>query len=178
MPNKDTSLINLASDNKDLRNKIAVILIKLESDGIVELEDQVCTLMTNMMNFFSIHIEEIPSFDSLSKEQQEALLLKFKKVSHSLKSRKIKSIDEMMQTFIFTILSKIEERVESIEHLTAAEIMSKKTQYDFKTFLRKAASHEIYRISEEERSSETAKGRDFIHKGVFFIDRCSMQSAY
>ena len=126
MDNKEPGLVDLASDNQDLKKKIAEILTKLESDGVVDIEEQVSVLMTNMMNFFSLHIEEMPSFDSLSPDQQKILILKFKKVAHSLKTRKIKSVDEMLQTFIFTILSKLSERVESLEHLTAAEIMIKK----------------------------------------------------
>ena len=176
MNNKEPGVVDLASDSPDLKNKIAEIIAKLESDGVVDLEEQVSVLMTNMMNFFSMHIEEIPSFGSLSPEQQKALILRFKKVAHSLKTRKIKSVDEMLQTFIFTILSKLNERVESLEHLTAAEIMIKKHKQDFSEFLRKAASHEIYKLSNKDEISEKAvKEKDFIHNAVVLGVKEAMQ---
>lgn len=175
MNNKDTGLVDLASDNQDLKNKIAEIITKLEGDGIIDLEDQVSVLMTNMMNFFSLHIEEIPSFDSLSPEQQKALISKFKEVAHSFKNRKIKTIDEMLQTFIFTILSKLSEKFESLENLTAAEIMIKKHKQNFSEFLRNSANHEIYKLSKDEMSEKASKGKDFVHNAVLLGVQEAMQ---
>lgn len=169
------SLIDLASENKDLKNKVLMIITNLDHEGVHDLEDQVCILMTNMMNFFSSHIEEIPSFESFSEEQKKALLIKFKKVAHKLKTKKIRTIDEMLQNFIFTILNQIEDRVESMTHMTAEEIMNKKTKQDFKKFLRHAASHQIYNLVEEAQEEE--KSKNFIHNAVLLGVREAMKHA-
>ena len=175
---EDAGLIDLASDNQDLKHKIAVILTKLESTGVTDLEEQVSVLMKNMMNYFAKNVEEIPAFESLSLEQQQALLFKFKKVAHSLKSRKISSIDEMLQTFVFTVLSSLGEGIEGVEHLTAAEIMNKKSKHGFRAFLRKAASYEIYKLTHAEtQTTEASLGRNFINNAVLLGVKKAMHHA-
>ena len=79
MNEEDKSLISLASNNQDLKNNIAIIFTKLETMELNDIEDQVSTLMINMMNFFSNNVEEIPSFDNLTSEQKKIILMKFKK---------------------------------------------------------------------------------------------------
>jgi len=170
---EDVALVDLTSDNQDLKNKMAVILVKLETTSIDELEDQVSILMTNMMNFFAKHVDDIPSFDLLTPEQQKAVLLKFKKVAHSLKTRKIKSIDEMLQTFVFTVLSSLNEKV---EQLAADQIINKKSKHGFKSFLKKAASYEIYKITHDQQST-AEQNKDFIHNAVLVGVRKAMHHA-
>lgn len=157
-------LLDLASENIGLKNKIALLIAKLDTQGIQDIEDQVCTLMSNMMNFFSQYIQEIPSFDNLSEEQKKYLLLKFKKVAYKLKTKKIKTIDEMLQNFIFTIMQHSDEKTESIDYLTSEEMMYKKRKQDFGEFIRKAGSHQIYKLIED--SIEEEKTNSFIHDAV------------
>jgi hypothetical protein len=144
MLEEESDLLNLASEDKNIKQKLAAILFKLENEGITETEDQVITLLKNMMNFFAQKLEEIPSFDSLSPEQQKALLLKFKDVSRKLSTRKIRSVDEMLQIFVFTILNNI-----GIQKIDSAKLNP-----SFQSLIRKAASYEIYYEKPETQVTE------------------------
>jgi hypothetical protein len=107
----EIGLIDLASENQDMKTRIAYLLSILENGDVNSIEGQVTELLKNMMNFFAIYVEEIPHFESLSQEQKTALLLRFKSVAQSIAGRKIKSVDEMVQVFVFTVLSSIVENV-------------------------------------------------------------------
>ncbi len=169
MNEEDKSLISLASNNQDLKNNIAIIFTKLETMELNDIEDQVSTLMINMMNFFSNNVEEIPSFDNLTSEQKKIILMKFKKVAHNLKNKHIKTVDEMLQTFVFTVLSNIGERV---EYLEAVEIINEKNKESFKTFLRKAIDEEVDNIT---HNKEIEANQNFIHDSVLFGVRETME---
>lgn len=146
---EDSGLIDLASRNNDLKLKITHIIDNLETIDPMILENQVSSMLENMMNFFAQYVEEIPSLDSLTPEQQEIIISRFKATSKSLKKRKIKSVNEMMQVFVFTVLNCIGENVENLRDLTAEEILQKKHKKDFRKFLRNAAEFEIYQITQE-----------------------------
>lgn len=168
----DSSLVDLASDNQDLKHKMAILLTNIELIEISDLENQISTLIKNMMNFFSLQVEEIPSFDLLPIEQQQILLKKFKKIAHSLKKKKAKSIDEVIQIFLFTILSNIGSKGEILED---EELVNKKSKHSFKSFLRKAAEHEIYTIINENQVTDINKEKDFIHNSVLLGVKKAMQ---
>lgn len=162
---EDSGLIDLASRNNDLKLKISNIIDNLETIDPVIIEDQVSSMLQNMMNFFAQYVEEIPNFNSLTPEQQEILIARFKAVSKSLKKRKIKSVNEMMQVFVFTVLNVIGENVENLRDLTAEEILQKKHKKDFRKFLRNAAEFEIYQITQE-KSDERNGQNNFITNAI------------
>jgi hypothetical protein len=161
--NEKPGLTDLASENPELNNKIATVLTKLENIGVTELEEQVAVLMTNMMNFFAGYAEEIPTFDTLSPEKQEFMQNKFKEVAAKLAGQEIKSVDEMLQTFVFVILSSLGENIDRSENLTAEEIANKKNKKTLRDSLRNIAAHEIY-DSSRNKAIEEAVGR--VNKSV------------
>jgi len=161
--NEKPGLTDLASENPELNNKIATVLTKLENIGVTELEEQVAVLMTNMMNFFAGYAEEIPTFDTLSPEKQEFMQNKFKEVAAKLAGQEIKSVDEMLQTFVFVILSSLGENIDRSENLTAEEIANKKNKKTLRDSLRNIADHEIYESSRN-KAIEEAVGR--VNKSV------------
>ena len=163
---EDFNLLDLTSDNQDLKYKIAVILTKLETTGVTGLEDQIVVLMQNMMNFFAQYVEEIPNFNSLDQEQQKALLLKFKGVALGLAQRRIKSVDEMMQVFLFTILGSIGTTVEKEKDFNLTEITNKKHQKDFKEFLRRCLAYEFYKITNPNRLAGETREENFLSNAV------------
>ena len=165
----EVGIIGLASNNQDLKNNIAVIFAKLETMELSEVENQVSVLMTNMINFFAQQIEEIPSFDSLTPEQQKIFLQKFKKVALNLKNKKIKTVDEMLQTFVFTVLSNLGEKAQTLE---ANEIIHNNHKQDFRSFLRHAANEEIHNIAQ---GTDALKNNDFIHKSVLLGVKKTLQ---
>jgi hypothetical protein len=165
----EVGIVDLASNNQDLKNNIAVIFAKLETMELSEIEEKVSVLMTNMINFFAQQIEEIPSFDLLTPEQQKIFLQKFKKVALNLKNKKIKTVDEMLQTFVFTVLSNLGEKTQTIEE---NEIIHNKYKQDFRIFLRHAANEEIDNIAQE---TETLKNNDFIYKSVLLDVKKTLQ---
>ncbi len=162
-----TSFANLNSENQDLKNKMALVILQLEAEGVTNFEEQIAVLMVNMMNFFAKHVDDIPAFDFLTQEQQDFVIKKFKNVAQSLKSKKIKSIEEMVQIFVFTVLSALEERAESLASLTIKEITSKKSKAGFQEFLRQAAAKEIYRTSNSSNTNLISK-KDFLYNTVLF----------
>lgn len=163
---EEISLIDLASENQDLKHRIAILLAKLESSDASEIEEDVMPLLRNMMNFFARHVEEIPSFDSLTPEQQKALLAKFKEIASSIAGRKIRSIDEITQVFVFTILSALGETVTSAKHLTAIEIMNKKHKHAFREFLRRMATYELYKAINPNQIAGETKEENFINNAI------------
>ncbi|MCT4634833.1 MAG: hypothetical protein N4A31_01115 [Rickettsiales bacterium] len=162
---EDPGLIDLASRNSDLKLKITNIIENLETIDPVVLENQVSYMLENMMNFFAQYVEEIPNFDSLTLEQQKILISRFKAVSKSLKKRKIKSVNEMLQVFVFTVLNGIGENIENLRDLTAEEILQKKHKKDFRKFLRNAAEFEIYQINQG-KSEEKINQNNFITNAI------------
>lgn len=162
---EEPGLIDLASRNGDLKLRISNIIENLETIDPIVLENQVSYMLENMMNFFAQYVEEIPSFDSLTVEQQEILISRFKAVSKSLKKRKIKSVNEMLQVFVFTVLNGISENVENLRDLTAEEILQKKHKKDFRKFLRNATEFEIYQITHE-KSEEINNQHNFITNSI------------
>lgn len=146
---EDSGLIDLASRNNNLKLKITHIIESLDTIDPIILENEISSMLENMMNFFAQYVEEIPSLDSLTPEQQEIIISRFKAISKSLKKRKIKSANEMTQVFVFTVLNCIGENVENLRDLTAEEILQKKHKNDFRKFLRNAAEFEIYQITQE-----------------------------
>ena len=172
---KDPGLVDLASSNYDLKLKITDIIENIEDIDSIELEAQVVEMLKNMMNFFARYVEEIPNFDSLTLEQQQALLKKFKAVSKNLIKRKIKSIDEMTQVFVFTVLNGLGETLEDAKSLTAEEILHKKHKESFRKFLRKAADFEVSQIIDD-RSGES-HGRNFISDSIKLGVREALKNA-
>ena len=162
---QDLGLVDLASNNDDLKLKITNIIANLESIDPIELENQVALMLENMLNFFAKYVEEIPSFSSLSLEQQNRLIIKFKAVSKSLVKRKIKSVDEMMQIFVFTVLNAMGENIDELRDLTAEEILQKKHKQDFRKFLRRAADFEIYQITQA-KSDPDSSHNNFISQAI------------
>lgn len=162
---QDLGLVDLASNNNDLKLKITNIIDTLESIDPIELENQVALMLENMLNFFAKYVDEIPSFSSLSLEQQNRLIIKFKTASKTLVKRKIKSVDEMMQVFVFTVLNAMGENIEELKDLTAEEILQKKHKQDFRKFLRRAADFEIYQINQA-KSDQDSSHNNFISQAI------------
>jgi hypothetical protein len=144
--NENPALINLTTANKDLRQKMTDILDNLETIDPKILEDQVVEMLQNMMNFFAIYIDQIPNFFSLTDEQQQDLICKFGAVAASLVARKVSSINEMTQIFVFTVLNSLSENINEINHLTLEELLHKKQKNEFRKFLRRAADFELNQI--------------------------------
>ncbi len=163
---EESGFIDLASDNQDLRNKIACLLDNLNTISLIDLEDQVIEMMQNMMNFFAKHVDEIPSFDTLTPEQKKILLLRFKGVAHSLPKRKIKFVDEMVQVFVFTVLSNIGASIEGVKDLSAQELLNKKHKHQFREFLKKAADYELYKITNPNRLAGETREENFISNAI------------
>lgn len=143
---QDPGLIDLATSNNDLKCKITNIIENIENVDPIELEEQVVAMLSNMMNFFSNYVEEIPNFNSLTPEQQQIIIQKFKVVSAELKKGKIKSINKMVQVSVFTVLSGLSENIEALKELTAEEILHKKHKREFRSFLKHAADFEMSQI--------------------------------
>ncbi len=163
---EESGFVDLASDNQDLKNKIATLLANLGTINVDDLEDQVIAMMKNMMNFFAKHVEEIPSFDSLTPEQKRILLLRFKGVAHSLPKRKIKSVDEMVQVFVFTVLSNIGASIEGVKDLSTQELLNKKHKHQFREFLKKAADYELYKIINPNQLAGETREENFISNAI------------
>lgn len=174
-PDEEIGLVDLTSENSNLKNKIAILLSRLESDGASDIEEEVATLLCNMMGFFAKHVEDIPSFESLDPEQQKALLLKFKGVAQSISGRKIKSIDEMVQLFVFTVLSAIGENVSTAKDITAIEVMNKKHKHSFREFLKRMVDYETYKIMNPRRIAGETKEDNFISNAVVLGVKKAMQ---
>ncbi len=164
-PKQDSGLVDLASNNYDLKLKITNIIDNLESIDPIELESQVALMLENMLNFFAKYVEEIPNFSSLSLEQQSRLIIKFKAVSKSLVKRKIKSVNEMMQIFVFTVLNGVGENIDELRDLTAEEILQKKHKQDFRIFLRRAADFEIDQITKT-KTDPDSNHNNFISQAI------------
>jgi hypothetical protein len=164
--NKKPGLTDLASENPELNNKISTVLTKLENIGVTELEEQVSVLMTNMMNFFAGYAEEIPRFDNLSLEKQDFMQNKFKEVAAKLAGQEIKSVDEMLQTFVFVILSNLGENVDISKGLTVEEIANKKNKKTLRDSLRNVVAHEIYESSRNKAIEEAVRNNKSILLGV------------
>ena len=163
---EEIGLIDLTSENQDMKARIAYLLSKLKTSDINEIEAQVTVLLKNMMNFFALHVKEIPSFESLTPAQQKALLLKFKSLAQNIVGREIKTVDEMAQLFVFTVLSAIGETVKGTEKLTAIEVMNKKHKYAFREFLKRAASYEFYKIINPKQLAGETKEENFISNAI------------
>ncbi len=176
-PDGEVGLIDLTADNQDIKTKIAYLLSILESNDIDNIEAQVTALLKNMMNFFSNYVEEIPNFESLTPEQKKALLLKFRSVAQSIVGRKIKSVDELVQVFVFTVLSAIGENIASAKNISIAETINKKHKYAFKEFLKKAASYEIYKITNPNRIAGETREENFINNTVLLGVKRAMKYA-
>jgi len=161
------SILDLATQNKELHEKIEVILQNLETQGITELEDQVSALLKNMMNFFAKYVSEIPAFDSLTPGQQKTLLLRFNSVADNLSGRKIKSIEELLQVFLFTILSGIGQTIEEAKEYTKEELLAKKQRDELRKLLRRAAAYEIYKITNPRELAGETKEQNFINNAIF-----------
>ena len=163
---KKPGLTDLASENPELNNKISTVLTKLENIGVTELEEQVAVLMTNMMNFFAGYAEEIPRFENLSPEKQDFMQNKFKEVAAKLVGQEIKSVDEMLQTFVFVILSNLGENVDISKTLTVEEIANKKNKKTLRDSLRNVVAHEIYESSRNKAIEEAVRNNKSILLGV------------
>ena len=163
---EEISLIELASENQDLKHRIAILLAKLENSDTNEIEEDVMPLLRNMMNFFAKYVEEIPNFDSLTPEQKKALLLRFKEIANNIAGRKIRSIEEITQVFVFTILSALGETITGAKHLTVIEIMNKKHKHSFREFLRRMATYELYKAMNPNQIAGETKEENFINNAI------------
>jgi|GEM_PF-6772661 len=155
--NTDTNmgLIGIAASNQNMKTKIVYLLSILESNDLDRIETQVISLLKNMMNFFSNYVTEIPDFESLTPEQQKVYLLKFKMVSRSIAGHKIKSTDEMVQVFVFTVLNSLENKNKRTENIVTGKLENKESQSEFRSFLKKAAENEIYKSTIQKPEEET-----------------------
>jgi patatin-like phospholipase/acyl hydrolase len=143
--NTDTNmgLIGIAASNQNMKTKIVYLLSILESHDL------------DRMNFFSNYVTEIPDFESLTPEQQKVYLLKFKMVSRSIAGHKIKSTDEMVQVFVFTVLNSLENKNKRTENIVTGKLENKESQSEFRSFLKKAAENEIYKSTIQKPEEET-----------------------
>lgn len=173
----EIGLIDLATENPNFKYQIASLTAKLEANNDSDIEEEVAVLLGNMMNFFARFVKDIPSFDSLTPNQKKILLLKFKELAHSLAGRKIKSIDEIAQVFVFTILSSIGENIAGARDLTAIEIMNKKHKHNFREFLKHAASYEAYKIINPRQIAGETKEENFIANAVVLGVKKAMEYA-
>lgn len=165
-PNKNPALINLAVTNQDLRKKMTDILDNLEAIDPKTLEDQVVEMLQNMMNFFATYIEQIPNFFSLPEEQQQDLIYKFGAVAASLVARKVSSISEMTQIFVFTVLNSLSENLNEINHLTLEELLHKKQKDEFRKFLRRAADFELNQMLSKQNAEIANSIKDGVQKAL------------
>lgn len=173
----ELSLLDISSENQDIKNKVQELLEKLEHIDFLELEAEITLLLQNMMNFFSLHTSEIPRFESLSPEQQRALLMRFQSLTNSLLGRKIKSSDELIQVFVFTVLSAIGEAIPQSKEISAIEIMNKKHGHSFREFLKRAAQYEIYKITNPKRIAGETNEENFINNAVVLGVKKAMKYA-
>ena len=148
--NIDTNmdLLNIAAGNQSMKTRIAYLLSILESNDAINIENQVIALLKNMLNFFSNYIDELTHFESLSPEQQQAYIAKFKTVATSITSHKIKSTDEMVQIFVFTILNTLKENIKTQNHIETTKLENKEYNSEFRNFLKKATLDKIYKTTE------------------------------
>lgn len=174
---EEIGLIDLATENQDMKSRIAYLLSILENEDATIIEAQVTALLKNMMNFFALHVEQVPSFESLTSPQKRALLLKFKSVAQNIAGRKIRSIDEIVQVFVFTVLSSIGETIAGAQDITAVEIMNKKHKYAFREFLKRAASYEIYKIINPKRVAGETEEENFISNAILLGVKKAMKHA-
>jgi hypothetical protein len=140
-------LINIAAGNQNIKTKIALLLSIIESKDINNIENQVIALLKNMLNFFSNYVDELPHFESLTLEQQKAYLIKFKSVALNITGNKIKSIDEMVQVFVFTILRTLKENIKPPTSISTNKLQDKDANSEFRNILKQAASNEIYKLA-------------------------------
>ncbi|MEK6734592.1 MAG: hypothetical protein AABY27_05760 [Pseudomonadota bacterium] len=152
MNKEKLDISNIATQTDDLKNKIAVLLAKGESVDLNELESQVSILLINMVNFFSNYIDEIKSYDELLPNQQKYLLSQLKDMTCSIKNKKIKSIDEMLNNFVFIALSSQEIELEDEEN--ELDLLSKA---GFKALLRKIINFDIYKQSNQDMKQAKIK---------------------
>lgn len=162
---KDTGLVDLTSSNNNLKEKITNIVENIDNISSEALEKQVIEMLESMMNFFSIYVEEIPNFSSLSLEQQKIIIKKFKDVSVNLKKRKIKSVNQIAQAAVFAVLNSLSNNVEDLKELTVEEILRKKHKKDFRKFLKNAAEYEAIQATQ---SKKTESQDNFISQAVKF----------
>ena len=163
---EDGTLLDLVSNNPDLHDKIAVILDKMETSGITEIEEQISVLLKNMMNFFSKHAEEIPSFDSLTPQQKEGLSLKFKEIADNLSGHKLKTMEELLQVLLFTVLSTIGQTIEEAKYYTKEELLQKKQKKELRDLLRRASAYELYQNENNQKISDITKEHIFINNAI------------
>lgn len=164
--NENPALINLAAANQDLRKKMTYILDNLETIDPAILEDKVVEMLKNMMNFFAIYIEKIPNFSSLPEEQQQDLLCKFGAVAASLVARKVSTISEMTQIFVFTVLNSLSENIDEVNHLTLEELLHKKQKDEFRKFLRKAADFELNQMLNKQNAEIANSIKNDVQKAL------------
>ncbi len=138
------NLIKIAASNQNIKTKIAFLHSIIESKDISNIENQVIVLLKNMLNFFSNYVDELPHFESLTLEQQKIYLIKFKSVAANITGNKIKSIDEMVQVFIFTILSMLKENMQPPKTIDINKFQNKNSNSEFRNILKQASSNGIY----------------------------------
>lgn len=142
---KDLSCISIASNNNELKNKITYILDNLETMEIIDLENQIASMLQNMMNYFAKYVDDITDFDSLTPQQKKLLIMRFKGVAHSLSKHKVKSVNEMIQVFVFAVLNNISIAAKDTKDLSGREFTDQKHKHQFKEYLKKTIDYEIYK---------------------------------
>ena len=165
--------IDIAESNQEIETELENLIKHSELIDESSLLIEVESMLKNMMNFFALQINEIPSFDNLTPQQKKILAAKIKFLGKEIKQKKIATSKEVAHSLIFTILNLLGERGKILE---AEEILNYKSREGLRNFLRNAASHEIYKINHQEETIDTNISKDFIHDAVLLGVTKAMQN--
>lgn len=151
--NNITKIFDTNIENSEIKSKIEILVAKLNDMDFSDVAEEVCELLKNMVNFFSLHISEIPNFDALSDDEKKALLMRFKSLGQTIFGQKIKSVEELVQVFVFTVLTAIGDSAPLKTQLKAREVINQRNNLVLSEFIKKAAKANIYKVNDSKQNS-------------------------